>query len=104
MNKFVIALASTLLLSACGGSNIDPFLGNWTEVKNTSGKAMTLTITKDSSNKVNLLHDRVIAKTNATYVVDEGNLVDPRNGQTKYKLDGETLVSVSVYEKRYTKK
>ncbi|EAZ98346.1 hypothetical protein [Marinobacter sp. ELB17] len=104
MTKFVIALATTLLLTACGGSNKEPFLGTWSEVKEDGGKSQTLLITEDSSDKVNILHDRNITKTNGTYLVNEGNLVDVRSNQTKFKLDGETLVLVGVYEKRFTKK
>jgi hypothetical protein len=103
MTKFVIALATTLLLTACGGGNIEPFLGTWSEVKDGAGKPETLNITKDSSDRVNILHDLVITKTNHTYLVNENNLVDPGSSQTKFKLDGETLVLVGRYERRFTK-
>jgi hypothetical protein len=103
MTKFVIVLATTLLLTACGGSNMEPFLGTWSEVKDGAGKPQTLNITKDSSGRVNMLRDRVITKTNHTYLVNENNLVDVRSNQTKFKLDGETLVLVGGYEILFTK-
>ncbi|PFG10310.1 MULTISPECIES: hypothetical protein [unclassified Marinobacter] len=104
MTKFIFALTATLLLTACGSSNIEPFLGTWIEVKDNGYEQMTLTVTKDSSDKVNMLHDRIITKTNVTFLVSDEKLVDLRNDQTKFELDGDYLVTVDADPTRYQKK
>lgn len=88
MKKLLFVAATALFLTACGGSNTDQFIGKWFEQDYDEdwGEPETLTITMDSGNKVNVLHDRLIAKTQTTYRVEGDNLVHAASNQTNFTL------------------
>lgn len=93
MKKLLLASLTTLFLTACGGENTEQFLGSW--IQQNDSEPSSLVITKESGDKVNVLHDRVITKTNTIFLVKGDKLIDPRSSQAKFVLENGLIVTAS---------